>query len=64
MWGVTCLSIFARRAASLTDFCTNDSWMWWRRVIPVRLSLEISEAGKRYCQIQSLFAFWYLRSNA
>lgn len=27
-------------------------------------SLEMSGAGKRYCQIQSLFAFLYFRSRA
>ena len=46
----------ARLAALLTAFCKLLSWMWWRRIAPLRGSWERLEAGKTYCQIHSRLA--------
>jgi len=37
---------------------------WWRRLTPVRGSIERRSDGKTYCQPHSLFALGYLRSSA
>ena len=54
----------AKRAASLTAFCRLLSCRWWRRITPLRGSIDITALGNTHCQPQARGALGYFIDSA